>query len=70
MTASTDAELGEIRSMFSDWVMFRSDEGAYYATRRGVILSGEQLRMGMHKTVAAEDLPTLVELLLEQASLK
>ncbi|GIH69041.1 hypothetical protein [Sphaerimonospora thailandensis] len=69
MTSSLDAQLDEVRATFPAWAMFRSDEGAYYATRRGVILSGEQLKMGMHRTVAAEDLPTLVELLHEQAKL-
>ncbi|MEZ0071472.1 hypothetical protein [Planotetraspora sp. GP83] len=70
MTTPRESRLDELRAEFPAWAVFRSDEGTFYATRRGVILTSEQLNSGSHKTVVAEDLPTLVELLREQAMLR
>lgn len=48
------------------WAIFRSDAGAFYATRRGVALSAAEISAGIQQTVCADDLGGLVGVLQEQ----
>ncbi|MEV0969471.1 hypothetical protein [Microtetraspora glauca] len=59
-------DLDEVRDRFPAWVLFRSDAGAFYATRRGERLSSKQIGAGLQQTVCADDLPVFLALLRDQ----
>ncbi|WP_018655397.1 hypothetical protein [Actinomadura flavalba] len=54
-----------VESEFPAWLVWRSDAGRWYATRRGD-LTDAQLEAGQAMTVAADDEPGLRALLTEQ----
>ncbi|MEV0997195.1 hypothetical protein [Nonomuraea sp. NPDC050202] len=56
-----------LRTAFPDWSFFFSDEGVLYATRRGVRLDDADILKGLHQTVSANDVETVVDLLQDQA---
>jgi hypothetical protein len=59
-------DLDAIRVTFPRWAIFRSDGGAFYATRRGGALSVNEIRDGLQQTVCAEDLGGFIAVLQEQ----
>ncbi|MEV0613642.1 hypothetical protein AB0I81_09990 [Nonomuraea sp. NPDC050404] len=59
-------DVDTLRTAFPDWSFFYSDEGVLYATRRGVRLDDEEIHKGMHQTVSANDIETVVGLLEDQ----
>ncbi|WP_091081253.1 hypothetical protein [Nonomuraea wenchangensis] len=59
-------ELSALRASFPGWAFFRSDTGAFYATRRGVQLNDVEIDAGLQQTVSADDEATFVALLHEQ----
>ncbi|MFF0771512.1 hypothetical protein ACFYUK_21685 [Nonomuraea wenchangensis] len=61
-----DHHLSDLRASFPDWAFFRSDTGAFYATRRGVVLTDAEIDAGLQQTVSADDEATFVALLHEQ----
>jgi hypothetical protein len=61
-----DYDLDALRVMFPGWAFFRSDAGAFYATRRGTPLRNAQIDAGLDQTVSADDFVTLMELLYAQ----
>ncbi|MDP9863471.1 MULTISPECIES: hypothetical protein [Streptosporangium] len=63
---TTGYDLDALRVTFPRWVIFRSDAGAFYATRRGVALSAAEISAGIQQTVCADDLGGLVGVLQEQ----
>jgi hypothetical protein len=62
-------DLDALRAAFPAWSIFRSDAGAYYASRRAVRLSARELDAGFRQTVSADDAETFVSLLQAQAEL-
>jgi hypothetical protein len=64
--ATAGYDLDDVRDTFPAWAVFRSDAGAFYATRRGERLSFEQIKAGQQQTVCADGLPAFVDLLREQ----
>ena len=52
------------------WVLWRSDAGAHYATRRGSRLTDKQIQTGLVMTLAADTPDELLQLLQEQATLR
>ncbi|GGO26126.1 hypothetical protein GCM10010116_52450 [Microbispora rosea subsp. aerata] len=62
--ATVGYELDDVQSTFPDWVIWRgaSETGpqCWYATRRAVSLSAEQLNAGLAQTVCGDDAPSLV----------
>lgn len=68
MTTLRD-DVDAVREAFPDWSLFVSDEGIYYATRRGVRLTDDDIHRGLHQTVSAGDLATVVALLEDQERL-
>lgn len=60
--------LDDVSAAFPAWLVFRSDGGSFYATRRGERLSSEQLTAGLEQTVCADDLASFVSVLREQES--
>lgn len=56
--------LRDLAARFPDWVIWRgaSETGpqGWYATRRAVSLSAEQLNAGLAQTVCGDDAPSLV----------
>ncbi|MEV4249641.1 hypothetical protein AB0J63_40280 [Streptosporangium canum] len=63
---TTGYDLDALRVAFPRWAIFRSDAGAFYATRRGVALSAAEISAGIQQTVCADDLDGLVAVLQEQ----
>ncbi|MFD8528610.1 hypothetical protein ACFV0L_14465 [Streptosporangium canum] len=63
---TTGYDLDALRVTFPRWAIFRSDAGAFYATRRGVALSAAEISAGVQQTVCADDLDGLVAVLQEQ----
>ncbi|GAA1723440.1 hypothetical protein [Nonomuraea bangladeshensis] len=61
-----DRHLSDLRASFPDWAFFRSDPGAFYATRRGVVLTDAEIDAGLEQPVSADDEATFVALLHEQ----
>ncbi|MFI6705359.1 hypothetical protein ACIBF7_02920 [Nonomuraea sp. NPDC050478] len=61
-----DYDLSALRASFPGWSFFRSDAGAFYATRRGVQLNDSELDAGLQQTVSADDAETFGALLHEQ----
>jgi hypothetical protein len=55
-----------IEAEFSDWMVWRSDAGRWYATRSGK-LTDQQLLSGAAMTVAADSPDSLRALLREQS---
>ncbi|MFI6705972.1 hypothetical protein ACIBF7_06070 [Nonomuraea sp. NPDC050478] len=66
MQQTTGYDLSALRASFPGWAFFRSDTGAFYATRRGVQLNDAELGAGLQQTVSADDADTFVALLHEQ----
>lgn len=60
-------DLDALRATFPGWSIFRSDAGAFYATRRGAALSPTEIDAGLHQTVSADGLAAFVELLHAQS---
>ncbi|MEV1240949.1 hypothetical protein ACIBO2_46935 [Nonomuraea sp. NPDC050022] len=60
-------DLDALRATFPAWSFFRSDAGAFYATRRGVQLRNADIDRGLRQTVSADDMDTFVALLRDQA---
>lgn len=62
--ATVGYDLNDVRDAFPDWVIWRgaSESGpqGWYATRRAVSLSVEQLNAGLAQTVWSDDAPSLV----------
>lgn len=52
--------LADLRTSHPEWSIWRSDAGAYYASRH---LVASQLREGMTATLAADELGQLADLL-------
>jgi hypothetical protein len=65
---TTGHDLSQIRAAFPSWVVFRSDAGAFYATRLGERLTFRQIAVGLVQTVCADDLPGLADALRDQES--
>lgn len=63
---TTGYDLDALRVKFPHWAIFCSNGGAFYATRRGVILSAAEINAGIEQTVGADDLDGLVAALQEQ----
>ncbi|MEV0382828.1 hypothetical protein [Nonomuraea sp. NPDC050643] len=63
-TVSYDVDT--LRTAYPDWSFFFSDEGVLYATRRGVRLKDAEIHKGLHQTVSANDIATVVDLLEDQ----
>ncbi|MFI6800984.1 hypothetical protein [Streptosporangium canum] len=63
---TTGYDLDALRATFPRWAIFRSDAGAFYATRRAVALSAAEINAGIQQTVCADDLDGLVAALQEQ----
>ncbi|GGL27123.1 hypothetical protein [Planomonospora parontospora] len=63
-------DLDAIRTVFPSWSVFRSDAGAFYATRRGETLTDQQIDAGLQRTVCADGLANFVRLLQEQEGLR
>ncbi|MEU6713812.1 hypothetical protein ABZ897_20250 [Nonomuraea sp. NPDC046802] len=55
-----------LRTTYPGWSIFCSDEGVFYATRRGVRLREADIHRGLHQTVCTYDLATLAQLLQRQ----
>ncbi|TXK35130.1 hypothetical protein [Nonomuraea sp. C10] len=66
MQQTSGHDLSTLRASFPGWSFFRSDTGAFYATRRGVQLNDAELDAGLQQTVSADDADTFVALLHEQ----
>ncbi|HLU70673.1 MAG TPA: hypothetical protein VKZ82_00710 [Nonomuraea sp.] len=66
MHQTSGYDLTELHASFPGWTFFRSDTGAFYATRRGVQLNDAELGAGLEQTVSADDKDTFVALLHEQ----
>ncbi|WP_285704433.1 hypothetical protein [Microtetraspora sp. NBRC 16547] len=64
--STVGCDLDEVRDRFPAWVFFRSDAGAFYATRRGERLSFEEIGTGLQQTVCADELPAFLALLRAQ----
>jgi hypothetical protein len=63
-------DLDALRAVFPDWSVFRSDAGAFYATRRGETLTDQQIDAGLQRTICADDLADFVQLLQVQEDLR
>ncbi|MGW5686594.1 hypothetical protein [Nonomuraea sp. NPDC003754] len=63
-------DLGVIRNAFPAWSVFRSDAGTFYATRRGEMLTDQQIDSGLQRTVCADDREAFVRLLQDQEKLR
>ncbi|MCF6467597.1 hypothetical protein FAF44_04105 [Nonomuraea sp. MG754425] len=59
-------DVDALRTAFPNWSFFFSDEGVLYATRRGVRLEDSEILKGLHQTVSANDVETVVDLLQDQ----
>lgn len=66
MQQTSGYDFTELLASFPGWAFFRSDTGAFYATRRGVQLNEAELDGGLQQTVSADDEDTLIALLHEQ----
>lgn len=62
-------DLDRLRAAYPDWSIFRSDGGAYYASRRAARLSDEQIDAGFQQTVGADDVESFALLLQAQNEL-
>jgi hypothetical protein len=60
-------DLDALRVMFPGWSFFVSDEGVFYATRRGARLSYAEIAGGLHQTVSGDDPATIAAVLQDQA---
>ncbi|MGN9786928.1 hypothetical protein ACTMTF_36280 [Nonomuraea sp. ZG12] len=60
-------DLDALRVMFPGWSFFVSDEGVFYATRRGAQLSYAEIAGGLHQTVSGDDPATIAAVLQDQA---
>ncbi|MCA2180909.1 hypothetical protein LDL08_32490 [Nonomuraea glycinis] len=60
-------DLDALRVMFPGWSFFVSDEGVFYATRRGAQLSYAEIAAGLHQTVSGDDPATIAAALQDQA---
>jgi hypothetical protein len=58
--------LDTFRVRFPGWSFFRSDAGAYYATRLGGQLGDADVDAGLRQTVDADDMDTFLTALEEQ----
>ncbi|WP_061290195.1 hypothetical protein [Herbidospora cretacea] len=65
---ATRSDIDSLRTAFPNWVLFRSDEGVFYATRRGVSLDWWQLAEGLMQTVAADTADDLARTIKTQES--
>ncbi|MFC7592488.1 hypothetical protein ACFQYP_58780 [Nonomuraea antimicrobica] len=59
-------DLDVLRAAFPAWVLFCSDAGVFYATRRGVHLREADIDKGLQQTVSADDAEAFVSLLRDQ----
>ncbi|MFB4276091.1 hypothetical protein ACBJ59_12415 [Nonomuraea sp. MTCD27] len=59
-------DVDALRTAFPNWSFFYSDEGVLYATRRGVRLADDEIHKGLHQTVSADDVATVLSLLEDQ----